>query len=213
MINKRNHPDREDDSPANSDHTDAPFDEALRETLPTSDPTAIRVLKENAMTATTRTPAEATIHGGESVFVEQVLVAARARLVTIADDAPLREAARLLHAGIDLVVVCGAGGAVVGVITKTDVVARIGQCQGAAACAMAAALVMSTDVLQCTSRDLVRDVWSKMKARDMKNVPIADAEGRPIGVLNARDALGVLLQDVKYEESLLRDYVMGVGYR
>ena len=30
---------------------------------------------------------------------------------------------------------------------------------------------------------------------------------------NARDALGALLRGVKDEESLLRDYVMGVGYR
>ncbi|MEO6967137.1 MAG: CBS domain-containing protein [Rhodanobacteraceae bacterium] len=155
---------------------------------------------------------KSTIYDGERVFVEQLLPAARARLVTIADDAPLRDAARLLCAGTDLVVVCGAGGAVVGVITKTDVVARISQCQGAA-CTMATASVMSAKVLLCTPRDLVHDVWSKMQARELKNVPIADADGRPLGVLNARDALGILLQEVKYEESLLRDYVMGVGYR
>ena len=35
----------------------------------------------------------------------------------------------------------------------------------------------------------------------------------PLGVLNAGDALQVLLQDVQDEEAMLRDYVMGVGYR
>ncbi len=99
-----------------------------------------------------------------------------------------------------------------GVITKTDVVGRISEC-GEGACTTAAALVMSSDVLLCAPRDLLHDVWSKMKARGLKNVPIAGADGRPVGVLNARDALGVLLQEVKDEESLLRDYVMGVGYR
>ena len=63
-----------------------------------------------------------------------------------------------------------------------------------------------------TPDDLVLDVWSKMKSRGLKNVLIVDADGRPIGVLNARDALGVLLQGSRNEESLLRDYVMGVGY-
>jgi hypothetical protein len=29
----------------------------------------------------------------------------------------------------------------------------------------------------------------------------------------ASDALQLLLQEVKYEEDLLRDYVMGMGYR
>lgn len=164
------------------------------------------------MTTTAGTSAQSSIYGSASVFVEQLLSAARARIVTIASDAPLYEAARLLRAGTDLVVVCDTGGAMVGVITKSDVVARIGECQGAA-CTLAAALVMSADVLQCAPRDLLRDVWSKMKARDLKNVPIVGADGRPLGVLNARDALGALLQDVKGEESLLRDYVMGVGYR
>lgn len=46
----------------------------------------------------------------------------------------------------------------------------------------------------------------------MKNVPITDLESRPMGVLNARDALEALLDEVENEESLLRDCVMCVGY-
>ncbi|MBK6568885.1 MAG: CBS domain-containing protein [Burkholderiales bacterium] len=163
------------------------------------------------MASAASSPAKATSFRDQSVFVQQLLPLSRARLVTISDKAPLHEAARLLCAGIDLVIVCGESGAMVGVITKTDVVARIGECQGAA-CTTAAALVMSTEVLQCAPGDLVHEVWAKMKSRNLKNIPIADADGQPVGVLNARDALGVLLQEVKIEESLLRDYVMGVGY-
>lgn len=162
------------------------------------------------MASVTNKPDESTI-GGESVLVEQLLPVALARLATITDDAPLREVARLLRGGTDLVVVCGTGGAMVGVITKTDVVAWLGECQGGA-CLTASGLVMSADVLWCAPRDLVRDVWSKMQARELKNVPIVGADGCPLGVLNARDAIGALLLDAKYEESLLRDYVMGVGY-
>lgn len=155
---------------------------------------------------------KSTIFDGGSLSVRQLLPTATKRLVKIAADAPLREAARLLCAGNDLVVVCGIGGAVVGVITKTDLVAHMSQCHGAA-CTIAAASVMSTNLLLCASHDFVQDVWSKMQARKLENVPIADADGRPLGVLNARDALGALLQDAKNEESLLRAYVMGVGYR
>jgi hypothetical protein len=36
---------------------------------------------------------------------------------------------------------------------------------------------------------------------------------KPIGVLNAGDALQALLKEEEDEESLLRDYVMGIGYR
>jgi hypothetical protein len=42
---------------------------------------------------------------------------------------------------------------------------------------------------------------------------VVDQGSKPLGVLNARDVLQSLLQDVEYEEELLRDYVMNVGYR
>lgn len=164
------------------------------------------------MTLGEKPSGESTIYGGESVFIEELLPAARKRLVTIRHDASLREAAGLLLPGTDLIVVCGVGGAMVGVITKSDVVARIGHCEGAA-CTIAVHLVLSANVLRCMPSDRVQDVWSNMKKQGFKNVPVVGAEGVPLGVLNARDLLGVLLQGVKYEESLLRDYVMGIGYR
>lgn len=206
-----NQPGRKDGIQAGIDPTDALLDEALCETFPASDPIAVSAPKDNAPATVATTPEPTTIFDAESVLVEQVLTAARARLVMIASDALLLEAARLLRAGTDLIVVCRAGGAIAGVITKTDVIAQISVCQGAA-CRVSAALVMSADVLLCAPGDRLNDVWSKMKARGLKNVPVAGADGRPIGVLNARDALGALLREVKVEESLLRDYVMGVGY-
>jgi len=51
-----------------------------------------------------------------------------------------------------------------------------------------------------------------MKERGLKNVPTTDHDSRPVGVLNARDVLRVLLTEVENEETLLRDYVMGLGY-
>lgn len=146
------------------------------------------------------------------MFVEKLLPTAREKLVTITDDAPLIEAAKLLSAGTDLVVVCGAKGSVAGVITKTDIVRQISECQGNS-CVTAASLVMTRDVVLCRSGDGLHEVWSKMKERGVKNVPIIDDDDRPVGVVNARDALQLLLQEAEDEDSMLRDYVMGVGYR
>ena len=213
IVNEKRIPsDGKDGLYAAMNDADPTLDEVQRETSPASDAIALSVPTEPAQAPAVTEASKSTIYSSESVFVEQVLPAARARLATIAADASLLDAARLLRAGRDLVVVCGDAGTVVGVITKTDVVARISECQGAA-CTTSAALVMSVDVLQCTAGDLVQDVWKEMKARDLKNVLVADADGRPLGVLNARDALGVLLREVEYEESLLRGYVLGVGYR
>jgi CBS domain-containing protein len=146
------------------------------------------------------------------MLVETLMVAARARLVTVADDAPLIEAAKLLRAGTDLVVVCSPEGFLAGVITKGDVVNQISHCLGAS-CTTAASLVMTRDVVACQPGDWLNEVWAKMREHRLKNVPVTDLDCRPMGVLNARDALQMLLKEVENEESLLRDYVMCVGYQ
>ena len=53
----------------------------------------------------------------------------------------------------------------------------------------------------------------KVGERGFVHVPVVDAQHKPSGVLNARDALRELWAEGQYEEALLRDYVMGVGYR
>ena len=145
------------------------------------------------------------------MYVERLLPAAREKLVTIADDAPLMEAAKLLHKGTDLVIVCDLAGLVAGVITKTNIVGQMSRCQGAS-CTMAASLTMTCDVVICRSDELLQEVWKRMKERKLKNLPVVDKDSRPVGVLHARDVLQVLLQELKDEEAMLRDYVMGVGY-
>ncbi len=146
------------------------------------------------------------------MFVERMLPAARKRLVTVSDDAPLVSAAKLLRdLHTDLVVVCNSDELLAGVITKTDVVRQISDCQGAG-CATATSIVMTRAVVLCHPSDSLHNVWSIMKERGLKNIPVVDHASRPIGVLNARDALEGLLEEVEHEEVLLRDYVMCVGY-
>jgi CBS domain-containing protein len=149
--------------------------------------------------------------GDNAMYVERLLPAAREKLVTIADDAPLTEAANFLRKGTDLVIVCGSAGLVTGVITKTDVVGQMSRCQGAS-CTMAASLAMTRDVVVCRPDELLRDVWKRMRDHKLKNIPIVDEDSRPMGVLHARDILQVLLEESEDEESMLRDYVMGIGY-
>lgn len=44
-------------------------------------------------------------------------------------------------------------------------------------------------------------------------MPIVDAEGHPVGVIEARDALRALMAHASEQASLLRDYITGSGYR
>ena len=146
------------------------------------------------------------------MLVEALLTAARARLVMVALDASLIEAARLLHTGTDLVVACDTEGKFTGVITKTDIVRKIAQGHRSDSVDLPS-LVVSREIVLCRPSDNLADIWSLMKKREFKNVPVIDEENRPIGVLNSNDVLQVQLEEAEYEDGALRDYVMGVGYR
>ncbi|HHF7367346.1 TPA: CBS domain-containing protein [Legionella bozemanae] len=146
-------------------------------------------------------------------FVEEIIPIAQERLVTIRDYAPLLEAAKFLDGRhINLVVICDKDGAMVGIITRTDVVRMMAVCQGCG-CTVPIATVMTKDVIYCRPNYLLRDVWMTMKEQNLLHVPIVDENFKPLGVINARDALLVLMEKAEIESSLLRDYVMNVGYR
>lgn len=146
------------------------------------------------------------------MLVERMLPVARKKLATVASDAPLLAAAKILsHKEANLVVVCGDGGVLAGVISKTDVVRQIGGCQGNS-CTTAASAVMTRNVAFCRPHDFLKDVWATMKERGLKHIPVIDDKARPVGLLIARDVLDELLDEVEYEEQLLRDYVMSIGY-
>jgi CBS domain-containing protein len=147
------------------------------------------------------------------ILIESVLPKARDRLVTIGGNAPLTEAAELLfEPSCRTVVVCDPAGAMMGVITRTDIIRQIRSCQGCA-CATPCMMIMTRHVVCCRPDDHLDDMWAVMREKQLHSIPVIDPRRRPIGLLSARDALETLLTAVEYEEGLLRDYVMGVGYR
>lgn len=104
------------------------------------------------------------------MIVETILRAVRKRPITIDDDAPLIAAARSLSdLDADVVVVHDHDGMLVGVITETDIVRQISHCQGTS-CMAAASAVMTKAIVSCRPGDLLRDVWSLMKERCLKNI-------------------------------------------
>ncbi|HLP70456.1 MAG TPA: CBS domain-containing protein [Rhizobium sp.] len=145
--------------------------------------------------------------------VEQLLHGARERLVAIAAFEPLTKVAELLFEPTRrMVVVHNSEGSMIGVVTRTDIVRQIRHCHGCS-CATACSDVMTGAVISCRVEDRLDDVWRIMTDRGLHNIPVVDRQRRPIGVLSARDVLEARLASVEYEEDLLKDYVMCVGYR
>lgn len=147
------------------------------------------------------------------IFVDRILPKARDRLATVGAEAPLTKAAeRLFEPRRRMVVVCDDDGAMLGVITRTDIVRQVRHCQGCA-CTIRCRTMMTKDVISCRVGDRLDRVWTVMRERELHSIPVIDSGYRPIGLLSARDALEALMASVEHEANLLKDYVMCVGYR
>jgi arabinose-5-phosphate isomerase len=135
------------------------------------------------------------------------------RLVTIDQFARLLDAAKGFdRPEIRLIVVLDVNGGIAGVVSRTDVVSRISHCTGCT-CTEAIATAMTGEVKTCAPSEPVEEIWNRMKQTGFMQLPVIDEERAPLGVLAARDVLETLLADREHEESLLMDYVTGIGYR
>jgi CBS domain-containing protein len=146
-------------------------------------------------------------------LVSVIQAVARSRLLTVPADAHLVEVAALLSsAQISVVVVCSDAGKVLGIITETMLVRQLGLGQADFFTTRADA-VMKRENRTCGLQDLLSEVVAKMHEQGLIHMLLVDADNKPLGVVNARDALRALLSAGNQEEALLRNYVMGVGYQ
>lgn len=146
------------------------------------------------------------------MIVEQMLSRASERLAMIDAGASVRDAARLMtQPATDLIIVCQ-GGAVTGVVTKTDIVAHISRTPGADLEAPVDG-IMRRDVATCRASDPLGDVLQAMKENGFHRIPVVDDKQNPVGIVYVRDALQCLLEEVEVDDEMLRDFITGVGYR
>jgi CBS domain-containing protein len=104
-------------------------------------------------------------------------------------------------AGIGLVVVFDGAG-------KADLVRHL-----ATASDTPLRTLMSRSIISCTPDDDLHAVWQTMTSRSLQNIPVLEAGTRPIGVLDILDAMHALFEQEERLETMLSDYVAGIGYR
>ena len=132
-----------------------------------------------------------------------------ARLMVIDIAATLRVAAQTLsNPGIGLAVVREQGGKAAGVLSKSDLIRHLmdGE-QGASVEAL-----MSRNIISCSPADELQTAWQVMVDNRVQNMPVLDADARPLGVLDMRDALKVLFEQEQLQEHMLANYIAGIGY-
>lgn len=72
---------------------------------------------------------------------------------------------------------------------------------------------MTQDFTTCAPQEILSDVLAMMHQRGLIFVLLMGDDHKPTGVLYARDGLRALLAAGNHEETLLRNYVMGIGYQ
>ena len=149
------------------------------------------------------------------VLVKHILEPARKRLAVLSQEASIFDVAQILanqDTHTPLVIVCDSDGIAVGVIAPIHIV-NVLATAGVDALGFNAGAIMTKPALTCHIDDALEQVWAVMNSRTLPCAPILDDEGRAQGVLYARDVAIALLDEVNYDEELLRNYVMGVGYQ
>ena len=147
------------------------------------------------------------------ILVKHILEAARKRLVVLGVEASLFDAARILtNRATPLIVVCDKDGIAVGVIASGHVLNALATA-GVDAVGLNAGAIMTKPLLTCHGEEYLQQVWTVMKSQTLPCAPVLDDDGRAQGILHARDVAIALIDEGNYEEALLRDYVMGVGYQ
>jgi CBS domain-containing protein len=133
--------------------------------------------------------------------------------VLLSETALVPDAAQILvNPNTPLVVVCDQEGIAVGVISRTDIIKLLARA-GTEACATNAGAIMTKALVSCHVEHPLQQVWTMLNAQSLRCAPILDDDGRPLGVIHARDVARALLDEETHEEELLRDYVMGIGYQ
>lgn len=135
------------------------------------------------------------------------------RLVVVAPETGLRGVAeRLAEPGVDLVVVVGANGKMLGVVTDSDIVDWVAKSSVGKADATAGVL-MSKTVYSCTAGEVFGTVVSEAVSRKLKHFPILSDDNQPIGVIYVSDALITLHKEDQLSTESILEFVHGAGYR
>lgn len=110
-------------------------------------------------------------------------------VVRVSDEDTVLEVARVLTASEVGMVVVGHG-EVIGVVSERDVVVVLGTGQDPAE--VTAGEVASRELVCCDADATVEDVGVEMMSRYVRHV-LVEADGDLVGVVSARDLLGVLV--------------------
>lgn len=140
-----------------------------------------------------------------TVRIEGVLRSKGTDVRSVAPDATLHEAAKLLRAHKIGALLVLSGDALIGIISERDIVRAIAD-EGADALTTQVDQVMSADVIVCSPDDTVEQLMVIMTERRFRHLPVV-RDGQLVGVVSIGDVVKRRLAEVSDEANALHEYI------
>ena len=138
--------------------------------------------------------------------VTSILAAKSGDVVGIEPTADLAAAAKLLAARrIGAVVVLGAGGRLVGILSERDIVRALAE-RGVAAMQIPVSQIMTRNVATCGKDDSIGSLMERMTAGKFRHMPVLE-NGRVTGIVSIGDVVKQRLETMERETEAMRDYI------
>ena len=140
------------------------------------------------------------------MYVDSILKHKGQDVVSAVPTDEIVETARLLNRHrIGAVVVRGADGHVVGILSERDIVRGIAE-KGPACLSLKVADLMTRDVVSCRPNDSIDDIMALMTERRIRHLPVMQ-DGQVVGVISIGDVVKRRIAEIESEASSLREYI------
>lgn len=138
--------------------------------------------------------------------VQAILSRKGSTVFTVEPTASVAYAAKFLaEHGIGALVVTGADGRTVGIISERDIVSAL-SARGAAVLEIAISDIMTRKVVTCSRQDKIVDVMQQMTEGKFRHLPVVE-EGRLVGLVSIGDIVKSRIEQIERESHELREYI------
>ena len=137
-----------------------------------------------------------------------IILASKGReVVTIAPSASLASAVGLLvEKRIGAVLILGADGRVVGILSERDVVRALAE-RGAGALDEPVSQTMTRKVSTCNENESVFNIMERMTEGRFRHVPVVD-QGQLVGIVSIGDVVKHRLHQMERDSATMHDYIL-----
>ncbi len=138
--------------------------------------------------------------------VEQLLGGKGHDVVSVQPHRTLAEAIGILsERRIGAVVVMGADGTLIGILSERDIIRILGE-SGAAALESPVSRAMTSKVVTCRNQTSVDELMEIMTTGRFRHVPVVE-NGRVVGIVSIGDVVKHRVAAIEAESQAMRDYI------